>query len=78
MSCRVSFITPALALLCTTSASAGSDLDRAYRTIIGKQFIDLGHYEDQFGMYNEFGRKRIWLNAADVERTTRLREEMNY
>ena len=37
-----------------------------------------GHCEDQFGMYDEFGQKRIWLNAADVERTTRLREEINY
>jgi kynurenine formamidase len=43
MSFRVSFITLALALLCTTSASTGSDLDRAYRIIIGKQFIDLTH-----------------------------------
>ena len=46
-----------------------------YVTLAGERS---GHYEDQFGMYNEFGRKRIWLNAADVERTTRLREEINY
>jgi len=39
---RVSFITLALALLCTPS-SADSDLDRAYRIITGKQFIDLTH-----------------------------------
>ena len=39
---RVSFVTLALALLCT-SGSAGSDLDRAYRIISGKQFVDLTH-----------------------------------
>jgi kynurenine formamidase len=32
-----------LALLSSMSASAGSDLDRAYRIIIGKQFVDLTH-----------------------------------
>ena len=39
---RVSFVALALALLCT-SGSAGSDLDRAYRIISGKQFVDLTH-----------------------------------
>ena len=39
---RVSFVTLALALLCT-SGSAGSDLDWAYRIISGKQFVDLTH-----------------------------------
>lgn len=39
---RVSFVTLAFALLCT-SGSAGSDLDRAYRIISGKQFVDLTH-----------------------------------
>jgi len=25
------------------------------------------HYDDQFEMYNSFGRKRMWFYAADVE-----------
>jgi penicillin amidase len=25
------------------------------------------HYDDQFGMYNSFGRKRMWFYAEDVE-----------
>jgi kynurenine formamidase len=39
---RVSSATLALMLLCTANG-AGSDLDRAYRLISGKQFIDLTH-----------------------------------
>ena len=39
---RISLIALALALPCTTS-SAGSDLDRAYRIISGKPFVDLTH-----------------------------------
>jgi kynurenine formamidase len=39
---RVSFITLVLALSCTPG-SAGSDLDRAYRIITGKQFVELTH-----------------------------------
>ena len=26
-----------------------------------------GHYADQFEMYHQFGRKRVWFYAADVE-----------
>lgn len=40
---RNSVIALALALLSSTPAAAGSDLDRAYRIIAGKQFIDLTH-----------------------------------
>jgi kynurenine formamidase len=40
---RTSFIALALALLSSAPAGAGSDLDRAYRVIAGKQFIDLTH-----------------------------------
>jgi kynurenine formamidase len=39
---RVSFITLVLALYCTPG-SAGSDLDRAYRILTGKQFVELTH-----------------------------------
>ena len=40
---RNSAIALTLALLSSTPAGAGSDLDRAYRIIAGKQFIDLSH-----------------------------------
>ena len=40
---RNSVIALALALLSSTPAAPGSDLDRAYRIIAGKQFIDLTH-----------------------------------
>ena len=40
---RNSVIALTLALLSSTPAGAGSDLDRAYRIIAGKQFIDLTH-----------------------------------
>ena len=40
---RNSAIALTLALLSSTPAGAGSDLDRAYRIIAGKQFIDLTH-----------------------------------
>ena len=40
---RNSFVVLALALLSGTSASAGGDLDRAYRILAGKQFVDLTH-----------------------------------
>jgi kynurenine formamidase len=40
---RNSVIALTLALLSGTPAAAGSDLDRAYRIISGKQFIDLTH-----------------------------------
>ena len=38
-----SVIALTLALLSSTPAAAGSDLDRAYRIIAGKQFVDLTH-----------------------------------
>jgi kynurenine formamidase len=40
---RNSAIALTLALLSSTPAGAGGDLDRAYRIIAGKQFIDLTH-----------------------------------
>jgi kynurenine formamidase len=40
---RKSVVALTLALLSSTPAGAGSDLDRAYRIIAGKQFIDLTH-----------------------------------
>jgi kynurenine formamidase len=40
---RNSVIALTLALLSSTPAAAGSDLDRAYRIIAGKQFVDLTH-----------------------------------
>jgi kynurenine formamidase len=40
---RNSVIALALALLSSTPAVAGSDLERAYRIIAGKQFVDLTH-----------------------------------
>jgi kynurenine formamidase len=40
---RNSVIALTLALLSSTPAGAGSDLERAYRIIFGKQFIDLTH-----------------------------------
>ena len=40
---RNSAIALTLALLSSTPAAAGSDLDRAYRIIAGKQFVDLTH-----------------------------------
>ena len=40
---RNSVIALTLALLSSTPAGAGSDLDRAYRIIVGKQFVDLTH-----------------------------------
>ena len=40
---RNSVIALTLALLWSTPAGAGGDLDRAYRIIAGKQFIDLTH-----------------------------------
>jgi kynurenine formamidase len=40
---RNSVVALTLALLSSTPAGAGSDLDRAYRIIVGKQFIDLTH-----------------------------------
>jgi kynurenine formamidase len=40
---RNSVIALALGLLSSTPAAAGSDLDRAYRIIAGKQFVDLTH-----------------------------------
>ena len=40
---RNSAIALTLALLSSTPAGAGGDLDRAYRIIAGKQFIDLSH-----------------------------------
>ena len=40
---RNSVIALTLVLLSSTPAGAGSDLDRAYRIIAGKQFIDLSH-----------------------------------
>ena len=40
---RNSVVALTLALLSSTPAGAGSDLERAYRIIAGKQFIDLTH-----------------------------------
>jgi kynurenine formamidase len=40
---RKSVVALTLALLSSTPAGAGSDLERAYRIIAGKQFIDLTH-----------------------------------
>ncbi len=34
---------------------------------IGPDGSRSGHYADQFEMYHQFGRKRVWFYAADVE-----------
>lgn len=36
------------------------------------------HYDDQFSMYHEFGRKRMWFYSEDVETHKTSEETINY
>jgi len=36
------------------------------------------HYQDQFDMYNEFGRKRMWFYREDVEANKATEEVIRY
>jgi len=36
------------------------------------------HYDDQLEMYQEFGRKRMWFYAGDIEENKSSEEVINY
>jgi penicillin amidase len=36
------------------------------------------HYDDQFSMYHEFGRKRMWFYSEDIEANKTSEETINY
>jgi len=36
------------------------------------------HYDDQFDLYNTFGKKRIWFYADDVEKNNESEVRLNY
>jgi len=36
------------------------------------------HYRDQVSLYQNFGRKRVWFYAGDVERNKKSETELRY